>query len=206
MELTAGAVVIIFLLLLYLETKRRNARHLQLIAEEKSDIAGASRMTATMAVFYPDAQTTVIMGASEEFGAFYYRVLRQTKVINRSKINLSNISRVELLINSQLQEFSCSSEQPTSSLKATEISNKVLSRFSPDTLKSLWRVGLRIIFLSETGSEKTLEITVLRSSDERQRFKRVQLLKSAVWWCEFLNIGSRQARHVRARLEAEAGQ
>lgn len=119
-------------------------------------------MTATMAVFYPDAQTTVVMGASEEYGALYYRVLRQTKVINRSKINLSNIARAELLFNDQLQELTCSSEQPTSSLKATEISNKVLSRFSPDTLKSLRRVGLRIIFLSETGSEKTLEITVLR--------------------------------------------
>lgn len=205
MEFTVGAVVVIFLLFIYLETKRRNARQLQLIAEEKSEIAAASRMTATLAVFYPDAQTTVIMGASEEFGALYYRVLRQTKVINRSKINLSNISRVELLLNGQPQEVSCSSDQPTSSLKATEISNKVLSRFSPDTIKSLRRVGLRIIFLSETGSEKALEITVLRSGDERQRFKRVELLKSAVWWCEFLNIGSRQARHVRARLEAEPG-
>lgn len=203
MELTVAAVVIIFLLFTYLETKRRNARQLQLIAEEKSDIAAASGMTATMAVFYPDAQTTVIMGASEEFGALYYRVLRQTKVINRSKINLSNIMRVELLINGQPQDLSCSSEQPTTSLKATEIANKVLSRFSPDTLKSIQRVGLRIIFLSETGSEKALEITVLRAGDERQRFKRFQLLKNAVWWCEFLNIGSRQARHVRARLEAE---
>lgn len=206
MEFTVGAVVVIFLLFIYLEARRRNARHQQLIAEEKGDIAGASRMTATMAVFYPDAQTTVVMGASEEYGALYYRVLRQTKVINRSKINLSNIARAELLFNDQLQELTCSSEQPTSSLKATEISNKVLSRFSPDTLKSLRRVGLRIIFLSETGSEKTLEITVLRAADERQRFKRVQLLKSAVWWCEFLNISSKQARHVRARLEADSGE
>ena len=100
MEFTLGALLIAFLLFLYLETKRKTARLQRLIAEEKSGIADASRMTASIGVFYPDSQTTVIIGASEEFGAFYYRMLRQSKVINRSKINLANIARVDLLINS----------------------------------------------------------------------------------------------------------
>ncbi len=51
--------------------------------------------------------------------------------------------------------------------------------------------------------EKTLEITTLRSNDERHRFERVQLLKTTVWWVAFLQIASRLARHVRARMESD---
>ena len=47
MEFTLGALLIAFLLFLYLETKRKTARLQRLIAEEKSGIADASRMTAS---------------------------------------------------------------------------------------------------------------------------------------------------------------
>ena len=206
MEFTLGALLIAFLLFLYLETKRKTARAQRLIAEEKSGIADASRMTASIGVFYPDSQTTVIIGASEEFGAFYYRMLRQSKVINRSKINLANIARVDLLINSRPHEFDYDSEQATTSLRATELSGRVLSRFSPEELKTIQRAALRITFFSETGSEKNLDITALRTGDERHRFQRVQLLKNAIWWAAFLGIASRQARHLRTRLEEGAAE
>ena len=220
MEFTLGALLIAFLLFLYLETKRKTARLQRLIAEEKSGIADASRMTAScsavnqrrssvsasIGVFYPDSQTTVIIGASEEFGAFYYRMLRQSKVINRSKINLANIARVDLLINSRPHEFDYDSEQATTSLRATELSGRVLSRFSPEELKTIQRAALRITFFSETGSEKNLDITALRTGDERHRFQRVQLLKNAIWWAAFLGIASRQARHLRTRLEEGAAE
>ena len=55
----------------------------------------------------------------------------------------------------------------------------------------------------DAGMEKTLEITTLRSNDERHRFERVQLLKTTVWWVAFLQIASRLARHVRARMESD---
>ena len=50
MEVTLGALLIAFLLFLYLETKRRSARLQNLIAEEKAGIAEASRMTASIGV------------------------------------------------------------------------------------------------------------------------------------------------------------
>ncbi len=204
MEVTLGALLIAFLLFLYLETKRRAARLQHLIAEEKAGIADASRMTASIGVFSPDVQTTVIIGASEEYGAFYYRMLRQSRVINRSKINLANIARADLLINNRPHEFDCDSEQPTTSLRATELCGKVLGFFSPEELKTIQRAAIRIVFFSDTGREKTLEITSLRTSDERHRFQRVQLLKNAIWWVAFLNMASRQARHLRARLADES--
>lgn len=114
-------------------------------------------------------------------------------MINRSKINLANIARVDLLINSRPHEFECDSEQATTSLRATELSGRVLSRFSPEELKTIQRAALRITFFSETGSEKNLDITALRTGDERHRFQRVQLLKNAIWWAAFLGIASRQA-------------
>lgn len=203
MEFILVALLIAFLLFLYLETQRRAARQQNLIAAEKAGIADASRMTASIGVFTPDVQTTVIIGASEEDGAFYYRMLRQSKLINRSKINLANIVRVDLLINERPYAFDCESTQPTTSLRATELCSRVLSLFSSEELKTIQRAAIRIVFFSDSGSEKSLEITSLRSSDERHRFQRVQLLKNSIWWVAFLNMSSRQARHIRTRLEEE---
>ena len=203
MGITLGALLIAFLLFLCLETKRRSARLQNLIAEEKAGIAEASRMTASIGVFSPNTQTPVIIGASEEDGAFYYRMLCQSKVINRSRINLANIARVDLLINGRPYEFDCDSEQSTTSLRATELCGKVLGFFSPGELKTIQHAAIRIAFFSEIGSEKILEITSLGTSDERHRFQCVQLLKKAIWWVAFLNMGSRQARHMRASLEEE---
>ena len=203
MEFILVALLIAFLLFLYLETQRRAARQQNLIAAEKAGIADASRMTASIGVFTPDVQTTVIIGASEEYGAFYYRMLRQSKLINRSKINLANIVRVDLLINERPYAFDGESTQPTTSLRATELCSRVLSLFSSEELKTIQRAAIRIVFFSDSGSEKSLEITSLRSSDERHRFQRVQLLKNSIWWVAFLNMSSRQARHIRTRLEEE---
>lgn len=205
MNFTIAAALVFFLALVYLDAKRKTARHRRLIAEEKSSIASASRMTAKIGVFYPDIETTVVMGASEDYGACYYRVLRQGKVIHRSKINLANIVRVELLVNSQVRAFDITSEQPTSALRATEVAGKTMSRFTPEELKILQRAGLRIIFLNEEEAEKSLEITVLRMGDERHSFKRMELLKNAVWWAEYLNLVARKARMQRACLTEEDG-
>ena len=203
MEFILVALLIAFLLFLYLATQRRAARQQNLIAAEKAGIADASRMTASIGVFTPDVQTTVIIGASEEYGAFYYRMLRQSKLINRSKINLANIVRVDLLINERPYAFDCESTQPTTSLRATELCSRVLSLFSSEELKTIQRAAIRIVFFSDSGSEKSLVITSLRSSDERHRFQRVQLLKNSIWGVAFLNMSSRQARHIRTRLEEE---
>lgn len=200
MNFTIVAALVFFLALVYLDAKRKTARHRRLIAEEKSSIASASRMTAKIGVFYPDIETTVVMGASEDYGACYYRVLRQGKVIHRSKINLANIMRVELLVNSQVRAFDITSEQPTSALRATEMAGKIMSRFTPEELKILQRAGLRVIFLNEEDDEKSLEITVLRMGDERHSFKRMELLKNAVWWAEYLNLVARKARMQRTCL------
>ena len=200
MEYALGAVCVIFLIYLLMESKRKAARIVEAVAQEKSKIADDSGMTASLGVFTPDTQTTVIIGASEELGVFYYRMLRQSKVIIRSRINLANLARVELLINGQPVAVAAGSEQLTTSLRATEISDRTISLFSTDAIRSMQRAGLRVVFFDENGVEKSLEITSLRSEDERHRFERVQLLKTTIWWVAFLQMASRQARHLRARL------
>ena len=204
MEYALGAICVIFVIFLLLESKRKAARIVQAVAEEKSKIADDSGMTASLGVFTPDSQTTVIIGASEELGVFYYRMLRQSKVIIRSRINLANLARVELLINSQPVGIATGSEQLTTSLRATEIADKTISLFSTDAIRTMQRAGLRVVFFDENGAEKSLEITSLRSEDERHRFERVQLLKTTIWWVAFLQMASRQARHVRARLAPDS--
>lgn len=201
MEYALGALLVIFLIFLFVEGKRKKERVQAAIQNEKRSIAEDSGMTASIGVFTPDIQTTVVIGTSEELGIFYYRMLRQAKVIIRSRINLANLSKIEFLVNGNSEQVNVTSDQPTTSLRATEIADAVISRFSPDSIRQISRAALRVIFYDETGLEKTLEITTLRSGDERQRFERVQLLKNTVWWVAFLQLASRQARQVRAKLD-----
>lgn len=203
MELALVACGIIFVIFLFMESRRKATRIIQAVAEEKSKIADDSGMTASLGVFSPDTQTTVIIGASEELGLFYYRMMRQNKVIIRSRINLANLSRVELLINGQQVAIATGSEQLTISLRATEIADKTISLFSTDSIRNMKRAALRVVFFDENGLEKSLEITSLRAEDERHRFERVQLLKTTIWWVAFLQMASRQARQVRARISPD---
>lgn len=201
MTLTIVAALFLLIVGIYANARMRVARHLRCISEEKGDIARVSGMTASIGVFYPDVNTTVVMGVSEEIGACYYRVLRDGKVINRSRINLANINRVELLINGEVRDVGIVSGQATSFLKATDVAGRILTRYSSADLRVMQRAGLRIIFVSEGGVEKQLEITVLRMSDERHKFKRMELFKDTVWWAVFLDSASANARFIKEYFE-----
>ncbi len=201
MEYIFVGLLLAFLLFLFLDAKRRAANLQRHINEERKAIAEASNMTASIGVFYPDGQSTVIMGASEEMGALYYRMLRGDRLINRTKINLANIIRVELLLNSMPHPFESESSQPTSTLKSTDIANQVLASISQEALQGIQKAALRILFFSETGTEKSLEITSFRVGDERYRFKRTQMIKNSIWWVAFLNLASRHVRHASHHLQ-----
>ena len=201
MILTIVALLFLLLVGIYLNVRMRAARHLRAIAEEKGDIAKASGMTASIGVFYPDVSTTVIVGVSEEIGACYYRVLRNGKVINRSRINLANIRRVDLLVNGEPRDVGVASTQATSFLKATDVAGRILARYSSADLRLMQRAGLRLNFAGDDGAEKQLEITVLRMNDERHKFKRMELFKDTVWWAVFLDSASANARRIKEYFE-----
>lgn len=203
MEYALGGLLVVFLVFLFVESKRKSQRVIKAVQAEKRSIADDSGMTASLGVFSPDIQTTVVIGASEEMGVFYYRMMRQAKVIIRSRINLANLSSVEFLLDGTSMPIELESMQPTTSLRATEIADRVISQFATDSLRQIRKAAMRIIFYDETGQEKNLEITTLRSNDERQRFERVQLLKNTVWWVAFLQMAARQARRVKSKLEPE---
>lgn len=201
MEYALVGILLLFLVFIFVEARRKAQRIQRVVTEEKRAIAIDSGMTASLGVFSPDTQTTVIIGASEQLGIFYYRMLRQTRVIIKSRLNLANLVRIELLINGQPHPIELKSEQPMTTLCATDIADSTISEFSADTIRQVERAALRIIFYDESGAEKTLEITTFRSRDERQRFERVHLLKNSVWWVAFLQLSSRQARRVRANTD-----
>jgi hypothetical protein len=201
MILTIVALLFLLLVGIYLNVRMRAARHLRAIAEEKGDIAKASGMTASIGVFYPDVGTTVIVGVSEEIGACYYRVLRNGKVINRSRINLANIRRVDLLVNGEPRDVGVASTQATSFLKATDVAGRILASYSSADLRLMQRAGLRLTFAGDDGAEKQLEITVLRMNDERHKFKRMELFKDTVWWAVFLDSASANARRIKEYFE-----
>lgn len=202
MEYALVGLLLLFLVFLFFETRRKAQRVQRAVIEEKRLIAEDSGMTASIGVFAPDTQTTVVIGASEQLGVFYYRMLRQARVIIKSRINLANLSRIEFLLNGQLTPVSAESEQLTVPMQATEIADRTLNDMAPDSIRQITRAAMRVNFYDEAGSEKNLEITTFRSSDERQRFERVPLLKSTVWWVAYLQIASRLARHARQSIES----
>lgn len=203
-ETSLGILLVLFLIFLFFETKRRSDMLVKMIKHEKAAIASDSQMTAhKIDVFNPDINTTVILGASEDFGALYYRMIQQRKLINSSKFNLANIVGAELLINGFPKAIDLDSSQPSSSLRAQELAGKFISASNPEELKTIQRAVLKISYVSEDGDRKNLELTVFRNDIERQRLHRLQLLKSAAWWAVFLNLSSRQARHVRSRMDID---
>lgn len=201
MEYALVGVLVVFLIFLFVETRSKSRRVRGAIAEIKRGIAEDSSMTASIGVFSPDTQTTVVIGASEELGAFYYRMLRQAKLIIKSRINLANLAKIELLINTRAVPVEAQSSQLTTSLRATDIADQTLSEFSADSIRQVDRSAMRIKFYDEAGLEKTLEITTFRSNDERQRFDRVSLIKNTVWWVAFLQMSSRTARRTKSSAE-----
>lgn len=204
MEYALIGILLLFLVFLFFETRRKSNRVLRAVSYEKRSIADDSGMTATLGVFSPDTQTTVVIGVSEQLGVFYYRMLRQTKVIVKSRINLVNLAKIEMLINGQPFALDLTSSQLTVSLQATEISDRIVSGFSADSIRQTEKAAMRIVFYDDAGQEKALDITTFRSKDERQRFERVQLIKITVWWVAFLQLASRNARRARAAAEETA--
>lgn len=204
MEYALVGLLLLFLVFLFFETRRKAERVQRVVIEEKRKIAEDSGMTATLGVFFADTQTTVIIGASEQLGVFYYRMLRQSVVKVKSRINLANLARIEFLLNGQITPVTTDSEQPILSLAANDAADRVISQLSADSLRQTARAAMRIIFYDDAGAEKSLEITTFRSSSEAQRYERVKLIKNTVWWTAYLTMASRQARQTRAVATGEA--
>ena len=142
MEYALIGLLALFLVFLFIEMKRKSERIKIAVADEKRKIADDSGMTASLGVFTPDTQTTVIIGSSEELGIFYYRMMRQARVIIRSRINMANLARIELLIDGTPTPVTIDSEQPTTSLKATDISEKTIGALSQDSPSSYTHLTL----------------------------------------------------------------
>ncbi len=187
--------------LIYMEARRRLLLQRRLIAAIKSEIADDTRMTAQIGVYSGADQSTVVIGVSEEMGGFYYRVVRQHAEAGRGKINLCNVTSVDLIIDGQLQDIhEGSSDMPTSTASATDLSSRLLSQYPPDKVNAMQRIELRIAYLSESGGEHVLELSALRPSMTPRRRNRTQILKNAIWWCVFIRLAAQHTRLAASGL------
>ncbi len=185
---------------IFLDARRRSRRLTRRIAEEKADIVSESGATANIGVFHSASDMAVILAASEERGAFYYKVLRKGKAINRSRINLANVVKTDLIVDFSVKNLGAYSRQKPSAQVATDVASRVAAQYSPAELRALRRIGLRITFLDEGGQTKVLDTTVMRADNDQHRFRRVELLKDAVWWTVFLNSACAKAKEVLQHL------
>lgn len=187
--------------IIYMEARRRLLVQRRLIAAIKSEIADDTRMTAQVGVYAGADQSTVVIGVSEEMGGFYYRVVRQHAEAGRGKINLCNVTSVDLIIDGQIQDIhEGGSDMPTSTAKATDLAARLLSQYPPDKVNEMQRIELRVAYLSETGGEHSLELSALRPSMTPRRRNRTQILKNALWWCVFIRLAAQHTRLAAAGL------
>ena len=189
--------------LIYMEARRRLLLQRRLIASIKSEIADDTRMTAQIGVYSGADQSTVVIGVFEEMGGFYYRVVRQHAEAGRGKINLCNVTSVDLIIDGQIQDIhENASDMPTSTAKATDLSSRLLSQYPPDQVNAMQRVELRVTYMSESGGEHSLELSAMRPSMAPRRRNRTQVLKNALWWCIFIRLAAQHTRLAASGIYA----
>lgn len=203
MQFIVFGILLLTVFAIYFEARRRVAKHQQDIAEEKSEIAEETRMTAQMAVFGAPHDGTYVVAASEEMGAFYYRLLQRGKETVRVKLNLANVIGADLLINGSLQTVEAESSQTTLSNRASEVTALLLSYYPPEVVRSITTIGLRITYNSDSGEQRNLDMLVLDDKDQRNKNSRIQVLKNTIWWWQYLRMAARQARRTQALIDGD---
>lgn len=203
MQFIVFGVLLLTAFAIYFEARRRVAKHQQDIAEEKSEIAEETRMTEQMAVFGAPNDGTYVIAASEEMGAFYYRLLQRGKETVRVKLNLANVLNADLLINGTVQSVEAESSQTTLSNRASEVTALLLSHYPPEIVRSISTIGLRVTYYSESGEQRNLDMLVLDDKDQRHKNARVQILKNTIWWWQYLRMAALQARRTQAMIDGE---
>lgn len=203
MQFIVFGILLLTAFAIYFEARRRVAKHQQDIAEEKSEIAEETRMTAQMAVFGAPNDGTYVIAASEEMGAFYYRLLQRGKETVRVKLNLANVLNADLLINGTLQTVEAESAQSTLSNRASEVTALLLSYYPPEVVRAITTIGLRVTYNSESGEQRNLDMLVLDDKDQRHKNSRIQVLKNSIWWWQYLRMAARQARRTQAMIDGD---
>ena len=201
MQFIVFGILLLTVFAIYFEARRRVAKHQQDIAEEKSEIAEETRMTAQMAVFSAPNDGTYVVAASEEMGAFYYRLLQRGKETVRVKLNLANVLNADLLINGTIQTVEADSGQTSLSNRASEVTALLLSHYPPEIVRSTTTIGLRVTYNSDSGEQRNLDMLVLDDKDQRHKNSRIQVLKNTIWWWQYLRMAARQARRTQAMID-----
>ncbi len=201
MQFIVFGILLLTVFAIYFEARRRVAKHQQDIAEEKSEIAEETRMTAQMAVFSAPNDGTYVVAASEEMGAFYYRLLQRGKETVRVKLNLANVLNADLLINGTIQNVEADSGQTSLSNRASEVTALLLSHYPPEIVRSITTIGLRVTYNSDSGEQRNLDMLVLDDKDQRHKNSRIQVLKNTIWWWQYLRMAARQARRTQAMID-----
>ena len=201
MQFIVFGILLLTVFAIYFEARRRVAKHQQDIAEEKSEIAEETRMTAQMAVFSAPNDGTYVVAASEEMGAFYYRLLQRGKETVRVKLNLANVLNADLLINGTIQTVDADSGQTSLSNRASEVTALLLSHYPPEIVRSITTIGLRVTYNSDSGEQRNLDMLVLDDKDQRHKNSRIQVLKNTIWWWQYLRMAARQARRTQAMID-----
>ena len=72
---------------------------------------------------------------------------------------------------------------------------------TPEIVRSITTIGLRVIYNSDSGEQRNLDMLVLDDKDQRHKNSRIQVLKNTIWWWQYLRMAARQARRTQAMID-----
>ena len=93
------------------------------------------------------------------------------------------------------------SGQTSLSNRASEVTALLLSHYPPEIVRSITTIGLRVIYNSDSGEQRNLDMLVLDDKDQRHKNSRIQVLKNTIWWWQYLRMAARQARRTQAMID-----
>ena len=134
-------------------------------------------------------------------GNLVYEVEYAGKETVRVKLNLANVLNADLVINGTIQTVEADSGQTSLSNRASEVTALLLSHYPPEIVRSITTIGLRVIYNSDSGEQRNLDMLVLDDKDQRHKNSRIQVLKNTIWWWQYLRMAARQARRTQAMID-----
>lgn len=180
-----AALGILMVLFFFVDIRRKAQGHSRAVQQERDAIAELTQSTAILSSF-TEGPTTVLLGASEDHGLFFYRRLDMGKLVLHHNLRLANLVVIALQINGEVQDFHFTSTHLSAQMRATDISRQARQAITQENLAKIKHIRLNIFFRSDDGKEKNLPVTIYRAPQRGGMEVLAKSFENAVWWKSYL--------------------
>lgn len=168
----------------YWDIKRKTVSHQNAVTSIKSKIATETNMTTHFAAFHQDSNESILLAASGPHDLFWYYKIVREKTTEQYKIPLHAILSVKMLVNSTPIKVTATSNQPSATLRAAEISRQEVQRMG-ESAKRVKQITMMLEYQSEHGSQSQ-QISLYQDLNNDKNPQVVKILLNSIWWQQYL--------------------